>query len=181
MYVHKNVFLDRSSHKRAAVPGINTTQDVIDAFRDGKAASICRHIIIGEEVADYAYIKKDKDEFVKMMNDEIDWEKEENFVSNERWKEMEEALMEFLHFMESAHGNVLPKEFNERSSTSQKDKRRYVFEALNRTWQQEIEMIGNSVMGTTKVTCSEVLSELMGSTKISRKLRIALAMELLYD
>eukprot|EP00938_MAST-03A_sp_MAST-3A-sp1_P004185 g4185.t1 len=171
----------RSSHKRAAVPGINTTQDVIDAFRDGKAASICRHIIIGEEVADYAYIKKDKDEFVKMMNDEIDWEKEENFVSNERWKEMEEALMEFLHFMESAHGNVLPKEFNERSSTSQKDKRRYVFEALNRTWQQEIEMIGNSVMGTTKVTCSEVLSELMGSTKISRKLRIALAMELLYD
>ncbi|MEC8272855.1 MAG: hypothetical protein VX030_10960, partial [SAR324 cluster bacterium] len=107
--------------------------------------------------------------------------KEENFVSNERWKEMEEALMEFLHFMESAHGNVLPKEFNERSSTSQKDKRRYVFEALNRTWQQEIEMIGNSVMGTTKVTCSEVLSELMGSTKISRKLRIALAMELLYD
>ena len=112
-----------------------------------------------------------------MMNDEIDWNKGENFVSTERWKEMEDTFMEFLHFMESAHGNVLPKEFDDNS----KDKRRYVFEALNRTWQQEIEMIGNSVMGTTKVTCSEVLSELMGSTKISRKLRIALAMELLYD
>ena len=177
MYVHKNVFLDRSSHKRAAVPGINTTQDVIDAFRDGKAASICRHIIIGEEVADYTYIKKERSEFVKMMNDEIEWDKGENFVSTERWKEMEDTFMEFLHFMESAHGNVLPKEFDD----SSKDKRRYVFEALNRTWQQEIEMIGNSVMGTTKVTCSEVLSELMGSTKISRKLRIALAMELLCD
>ena len=129
-------------------------------------------------MADYTYIKKDRNEFVKMMNDEIDWEKGENFVSTERWKEMEDTFMEFLHFMESAHGNVLPKAFDD---NTEKDKRRYVFEALNRTWQQEIEMIGNSVMGTTKVTCSEVLSELMGSTKISRKLRIALAMELLCD
>ena len=85
MYVHKNVFLDRSSHKRAAVPGINTTQDVIDAFRDGKAGSICRHIIIGEEVADYTYIKKDRNEFVKMMNDEIDWEKAELLEKILKW------------------------------------------------------------------------------------------------
>ena len=152
---------------------------MIDAFRDGKAAAICRHIIIGEEVADYAYIKKDRGDFVKMMHGEFDWEREEHFVSDELWKETKETFIEFLHFMESAHGNILPKGgFDDEDDSKM---RRRVFVALNRLWQKEIEVIGNSVMGTTKLTYDEVLTELSRDTKKSRKLRIALAMELLYD
>jgi len=134
-------------------------------------------------VGDYACIKKDKSEFVKILNEEVSWEGgSDNFVSSVRWKETEDTFMEFLHFMESAHGNVLSKDIRfEDCRDDPAKKRRYVFESLNRTWQQEIEMIGNSVMGTTKLSCDEILSILTQTTKKARELRIALAMELLYD
>eukprot|EP00939_MAST-03C_sp_MAST-3C-sp1_P000353 g353.t1 len=188
-----NGHLDEVSWKRwnKRFPRINTTKDVMKTLQTGNGADICRHVMLYEELEDYCLIRNNKklekssDGLIDAF-DSIDWSVEnvetDAFLSNEKWTAHETEFVEFVQFIDAAHEGAIPGgSIALTLASTPRERRCLVFEAMERYWKKELEVIGNGVFGTKRVPWSEVMRIMREISNRGRALRIAVTMELVCD
>lgn len=179
------------STPRDPVPRINTTKDVMKTLQTGNGADICRHVMLYEELEDYCLtrnnekLEKSSDGLIDAF-DSIDWSVEnvetDAFLSNEKWTAHETEFVEFVQFIDAAHEGAIPGgSIALTLASTPRERRCLVFEAMERYWKKELEVIGNGVFGTKRVPWSEVMRIMREISNRGRALRIAVTMELVCD